>query len=99
MVQRGRRAGRAVLGYGPVPIGERVRQAHLDHFCPGAAGLPVTGSGPIGLSLPGAAEAGPEDRPAGAAGRSCGRCGEMIVAGQDARRQASGPWVHEACPR
>ena len=23
-----------------VPIGERVTQAHLDHFCPGGAGFP-----------------------------------------------------------
>jgi len=31
-------------------IGERVRQVHLDHYCPGGAGLPVTGSLAFGLS-------------------------------------------------
>ncbi len=41
---------------------ERVIQAHLDHFCPGGAGVPLTGSGPIGL--------GPDsDDPAGRPGR------------------------------
>ena len=80
-----------------VPVGERVRQAHLDHFCPGGAGVPVTGSGPIGLSLP-AVPAGWDDHSARAAGQGCGRCGGPIAPGQDARRRASGTWVHEACP-
>jgi len=80
-------------------IDERVREAHLRHFCPGGAGFPVTDSRPIGLgpgqaaaarALPGAA--------ARAAGRRCGRCGRPITTGQDARRRASGAWVHESCP-
>jgi hypothetical protein len=81
-------------------IDERVREAHLSHFCPGGASFPVTDSRPIGLG-PGRAAA-PEGAlngaPAGAAGSNCGRCGQPIAAGQDARRQASGAWVHENCP-
>jgi hypothetical protein len=80
---------------------ERVIQAHLDHFCPGGAGVPLTGSGTIGL--------GPaEDDPAGrngddsnaarAAGQRCGRCGQPITARQDTRRRLGGAWVHEGCP-
>ncbi len=30
-------------------IDERVREAHLNHFCPGGASFPVTDSGPVGL--------------------------------------------------
>ena len=80
-------------------IDERVREAHLSHFCPGGASFPVTDSRPIGLdpgqdaparALPGTA--------ARAAGHRCGRCGRPITVGQDARRRASGGWVHENCP-
>jgi hypothetical protein len=94
------RAGRNARGYGGerVPIGERVRQAHLEHFCPGGAGLPVTGSGPIGLSWVGADPAGWEANAARAAGQRCGRCGQPVTRPQDARKRASGTWVHEACP-
>jgi hypothetical protein len=81
-----------------VPIGERVREAHLEHFCPGGAGLPVTSSRPIGLD-PGDVTAQVPDS-AGAYGpdRHCGRCGQPIGPGQDARRRVSGIWVHENCP-
>ena len=79
-------------------IGERVRQVHLDHFCPGGAGLPVTGSGPIGLALPDGVPAGWDSNPAQPAGRRCGRCGQPMTPRQDVRRRADGPWVHEACP-
>ena len=36
------RAGQNAKGYSgeQVPIGERVRQAHLEHFCPGVPGCP-----------------------------------------------------------
>jgi len=78
-------------------IGERVRQVHLDHHCPGGAGLPVTGSGPIGLGAPSSAAGGWEDNSARAAGR-CGRCGQPIMSAQDVRRRRGGAWVHEACP-
>ena len=80
-------------------IDERVREAHLSHFCPGGAGFPVTDSRPIGLD-PGQAAPGRalNGTPARAAGSSCGRCGQPITAGQDARRRASGAWVHENCP-
>ena len=80
-------------------IDERVREAHLSHFCPGGAIFPVTDSRPIGLD-PG--QAAPKralnGAPVRAAGSDCGRCGQPIAAGQDARRQASGTWVHESCP-
>ena len=73
-----------------VPIGERVRQAHLEHFCPGGAGLPVTDSGPIGLSWVAANPAGWEANAARAAGQRCGRCGQPVTGRQDARKRASG---------
>ena len=80
-------------------IDERVREAHLSHFCPGGAGFPVTTSRPIGLDME---EAAPpptlNGTPTGAAGRECGRCGRPIQAGQDTRRRVSGAWVHETCP-
>jgi len=80
-------------------IDERVREAHLSHFCPGGASFPVTDSRPIGL---GPGRAAPDralnGTSARAAGSNCGRCGQPITAGQDARRQASGTWVHENCP-
>ena len=80
-------------------IDERVREAHLSHFCPGGASFPVTDSRPMRLD-PG--QAAPEralnGTPAGVAGSDCGRCGQPITAGQDARRRASGAWVHENCP-
>jgi hypothetical protein len=28
----------------------------------------------------------------------CGRCGQVITAGQDARLRGDGRWVHEVCP-
>jgi hypothetical protein len=80
-------------------IEERVREAHLNHFCPGGASFPVTDSSPIGLD-PGqdAPARALTSTPARAAGSRCGRCGRPIAAGQDARRQVSGTWVHENCP-
>ncbi len=81
-------------------IDERVREAHLSHFCPGGASFPVTDSRPIGLG-PGQAAA-PAEALSGTAARAAGtrsdRCGQPIVAGQDARRRAGGAWVHENCP-
>jgi hypothetical protein len=83
-----------------VPIGERVTQAHLDHFCPGGAGLPVTDSGPIGLGPVGDPPLG--DPPLGSeastarsASEPCARCGDPITPAQDARRRVTGAWVHE----
>jgi hypothetical protein len=82
-----------------VEIDERVREAHLSHFCPGGAGFPVTTSRPIGLDLEEAAPPPALDSTlSGAAGRECGRCGCVILAGQDTRRRVSGAWVHETCP-
>ena len=94
------RAGQNAQGAGRkrVPMGERVRQAHLEHFCPGGAGLPVTGSGPIGLSWVAADPADWEANAARAAGQRCGRCGRPVTRRQDARKTAAGTWVHEACP-
>jgi hypothetical protein len=80
------------------PIGERVAQAHLEHFCPGGLGFPVTGSLPLGLGLADRALVGWEDNSARAAGQSCDRCGRPIMPAQDARRRACGTWQHEACP-
>ena len=84
-----------------VPTLERVIQAHLDHFCPGGAGVPLTGSGPIGLgpaSDDPAARDGDDGNAARPAGQSCGRCGQPITARQDTRRRIDGSWVHETCP-
>jgi hypothetical protein len=85
-------------------IDEQVRDAHLNHFCPGGASFPVTDSRPIGLDLEQAA--GPRPALAAAAARAeglrCGRCAGPITPGQDARRRAGaagGAWVHETCPR
>jgi len=82
-------------------IDEKVRDAHLNHFCPGGIGFPVKDSRPIGLDLE--AAAGPPSAVGAPAarvnGRRCGRCDRPITAGQDARRRAGGAWVHESCPR
>ena len=81
---------------------ERVIQAHLDHFCPGGAGVPLTGSGPIGLGPdsddPASGPADLDTNAARASGQRCGRCGQPITARQDTRRRVGGTWVHEACP-
>jgi hypothetical protein len=81
---------------------ERVIQAHLDHFCPGGAGVPLTGSGTIGLGPdsddPAADPADLDANVARAAGQRCGRCGQHITARQDTRRRVGGTWVPEACP-
>ncbi|HXW46720.1 MAG TPA: hypothetical protein VEL03_18160 [Streptosporangiaceae bacterium] len=79
-------------------IGARVRAAHLDHFCPGGLGLPVTTLRPAGLSQAEPARPVPDSIGAGAAGELCERCGMLIAPGQDARRRASGSWAHESCP-
>jgi len=79
-------------------IGDRVTQAHLDHFCPGGAGVPVVGSGPIGLGLPDADPAGYDANSVRAAGRSCGRCGQPMTPHQDVRKRADATWAHETCP-
>jgi len=76
-----------------VPIGERVTQAHLDHFCPGGAGLPVTDSGPIGLGPVGDPPAGAAANTARRVAQSCARCGASITPAQDARRR-----ITETCP-
>ena len=86
-----------------MPIGERVTQAHLDHFCPGGAGLPVTDSGPIGLGPVGDPPLGDpplgsEANTARSASDPCARCQNPITPAQDARRRVTGAWVHEACP-
>jgi hypothetical protein len=81
-----------------VQIDERVREAHLEHFCPGGAGLPVTTSRPVGLGPADAAPAGLDGNTARPAGQRCGRCRQPITSGQDARRRVGGTWVHETCP-
>ena len=81
-------------------IDEKVREAHLNHFCPGGASFPVTTSRPVGLDLEAAAGPPPalDASAVQADGKRCGRCGRPIKVGQDARRQAGGAWVHESCP-
>ena len=79
-------------------IDERVREAHLEHFCPGGAGLPVTTSRPVGIGREDAAAAQRDGNAARPVGQRCGRCGRPIAPGQDARRRVSGTWVHENCP-
>jgi hypothetical protein len=93
-------ATRAARGTRP-RIGERVREAHLSHFCPGGAGFPVTSPNSAGVDLetrfvnqPGLACGGHPAR----AGQVCGRCGHPIAHDQDARRSLSGVWLHESCP-
>jgi hypothetical protein len=79
-------------------IDERVREAHLEHFCPGGVGVPVTSSRPVGLGLEDTAAAAPDGNAARPVGQRCERCGRLIAPGQAARRRVTGPWVHENCP-
>ena len=79
-------------------IQERVRDVHLEHFCPGGAGVPVTSSRPIGLDSGDAAPVTAPNNETRAAGQDCDRCGQPIAPGRDARRRISGVWVHETCP-
>lgn len=83
-------------------IDDRVIQAHVDHFCPGGAGFPVTSPHAVGLDLEEAASLrNPPplaDEMARAAGDPCGRCGQPLAARQPVRRRACGSWVHETCP-
>jgi hypothetical protein len=86
-----------------VGIGQRVRAAHLSHFCPGALGFPVKSPNSAGLDLDEAwfikqSSLTIEDHMACVSGETCARCGQPIAAGQDARRRLGGEWVHESCP-
>lgn len=67
-----------------MPVGKRVTKAHLDHFCPGGAGLPVTDSGPIGLGPAGDPPLGDplpgsEANTARSASKPCARCQNPIT--------------------
>jgi hypothetical protein len=79
-------------------IGARVCAAHLDHFCPGGLGLPVTTLRPAGLSQQDAIPLPPGGAGACPADERCERCARLIEPGQDARRRISKTWVHENCP-
>jgi len=79
-------------------IDEKVREAHLDHYCPGGLGFPAGTARPAWPGPAGAAALRPDGNAARAAGQRCGRCGQAIAPGQDARRRADGSWVHENCP-
>jgi hypothetical protein len=86
-----------------VGIGERVRAAHLDHYCPGGLGFPVTSPNSVGLDLEDAdfirqSWLTVADHAARAAGLVCVRCGQPIAASHDVRRRTDGDWVHESCP-
>lgn len=80
-------------------IDDRVREAHLSHFCPGGLGVPVTGSGPVAVGASGGASgrADPDHDLRAEPGDSCGRCGRPLGAGQDVRRRLSGVAVHATC--
>ena len=79
-------------------IDEKVRDAHLEHFCPGGLGVAVTTSRPAWPGRPDGAPSAPAGNAARAAGQLCGRCGLPVAEGQDVRRRVSGTWVHESCP-
>ena len=80
-------------------IDEKVRDAHLERFCPGGLGLAVTTSRP---AWPGPARRRPgrrwtatrRARPASDAGAAA----LPVAPGQDVRRRVSGTWVRESCP-
>jgi hypothetical protein len=82
-------------------IDDKVTAAHVDHFCPGASGFPVTSPHSVGLSLEDAFVREPPplaSHPQAGAGQPCDRCQQSLAAGQQVRRRASGAWVHESCP-
>jgi hypothetical protein len=82
-------------------IDDKVTAAHVDHFCPGASGFPVTSPHTIGLGLEDAFVREPPaltSHPRGGAGQRCERCHQLLAASQQVRRRASGAWVHESCP-
>ena len=79
-------------------IDEKVREAHLDHFCPGGLGFPAGNARPAWPGQKDAAARGLDGTAARPAGQRCGRCGRPMAPGQDVRRRASGTWVHESCP-
>jgi ribosomal protein S27AE len=86
-----------------VPIGERVRAAHLSHFCPGGLGFPVTSPSTAGVDLEHAHFIRQSwlivaDHAAQPANRICARCAQPIAARHDVRRRVCGDWVHESCP-
>ncbi|HXZ75344.1 MAG TPA: hypothetical protein VEH31_31365 [Streptosporangiaceae bacterium] len=79
-------------------IDEKVREAHLEHYCPGGLGFPAGTARPAWPGPEGAAPIGLGGNAARAAGRRCGRCGLPLAPGQDVRRRVGGTWVHESCP-
>ena len=79
-------------------IDEKVRDAHLEHFCPGGLGLAVTTPRPAWPGQHHAALSALDGIAPRAAGQPCGRCGLPVAPGQDVRRRVSGTWVHESCP-
>lgn len=82
-------------------IDDKVTAAHVDHFCPGASGFPVTSPHAVGLDLEDAFAGEPAtltSRARADAGERCERCRQLLAAGQQVRRRASGAWMHESCP-
>jgi hypothetical protein len=84
-------------------IDDRVREAHLRHFCPGGLGVPVVSGEAIGMpaDAPGGAQddGGDGDDRRFRADGDCGRCGQPLARAQNMRRTADGIAVHENCPR
>lgn len=83
-----------------MPIGDRVREAHLSHPCPGGLGFPVTSARALQAQVAVNQPPGPgtDDHAARADGQLCGRCAQLIGPPQQARCRPSGDWVHESCP-
>ena len=79
-------------------IDEKVREAHLEHFCPGGLGFPAGTARPAWPGQQDVAARGLDGTAARAAGQRCGRCGLPVAPGQDVRRRVGGSWVHESCP-
>ena len=84
-------------------IGGRVRAAHLNHYCPGGLGFPVTSPNSVGLDLEDAhfirqSWLTVDDHAARVTDMLCVRCRQPMEASHDVRRRAAGDWVHESCP-
>jgi hypothetical protein len=83
-----------------MPIGNRVREAHLNNPCPGGLGFPVTSASVLRAQVAGDQPGGPaaNDHAARADGQPCARCTQLISPRQQVRCRPSGDWVHESCP-
>jgi hypothetical protein len=72
-------------------IDEKVRDAHLEHFCPGGLGLAVTTSRPAWPVQPGDAPAGLDGNAARAAGQLYGAAASPWRRGRTSAGASAGP--------